>query len=303
MPESLIFLNYSGPVDCETIDRLLLDLKKSKEFISLHKTASRRIYAILVECLENIAKHSMKDFPAQIRNQPFITVSDTNDKVVIKAGNTVHDDKKTRLAEILEHINQLDSEALTHLYEEKISRESMPDENGAELGFIIMKLKSGNKVEYNFTGIGNYFSDFELEISVNKHIMRKLILEQTTNSPKVNFDPEKNIFEISGESRPPDVAGFYTEILKWFDDYSSFISKSQEIREPVFFNLDFEYFNSSSAKYILDFCKQIAAVRAKGKNVGVKWHYEKDDYDMLEVGKEMSRIAKVPFEYSLKDAN
>ena len=131
--------------------------------------------------------------------------------------------------------------------------------------------------------------------------MRKLIIEKTTNSPKVIFDPERNLFEISGESRPPDVPGFYSEILNWFDDFSAFPGSLSEIGEPVVFNLDFEYFNSSSAKYILDFCKQIAAARSKGKNILVKWHYEKDDTDMLESGREMSRIARFPFEYNLKN--
>ncbi|HBE41471.1 MAG TPA: hypothetical protein DDW27_09750, partial [Bacteroidales bacterium] len=187
------------------------------------------------------------------------------------------------------------------LYEEKINRVSGPDENGAELGFIIMKMKSGNNVEYNFVDHNNGFSDFEIQVTVNKHIMRKLIIDKTTNSPKVIFDPERNIFEISGESRPPDVAGFYSEILNWFDDYSSFLSKTGGTGDAVVFNLDFEYFNSSSAKYILDFCKQIAALRSKGGDILVKWHYEKDDADMLESGREMARIAKIPFEYNLKD--
>jgi len=57
MPESGLFLDYSGMVDHETIDRLLKTLKKSKEFLSLDKTTGKRLYAVLVECLENIAKN------------------------------------------------------------------------------------------------------------------------------------------------------------------------------------------------------------------------------------------------------
>lgn len=295
------FLDYSGPVDYQIIDRLLLELKNKEEYINLPKLISKRIYAILVECLENIAKHSLQNCPPYVRQQPFISVSEDVEKIIITTGNAVREDKKARLIRIIDHINQLDHEALVNLYEEKINRVSGPDENGAELGFIIMKMKSGKSIEYNFLDHNNGFSDFEIRITVNKHIMRKLIIDKTTNSPKVILDPERNIFEISGESRPPDVAGFYSEILNWFDDYSSFLNRTGEKGEPVVFNLDFEYFNSSSAKYILDFCKQIAAERSKGRNVMVRWHYEKDDSDMLESGKEMSRIAKIPFEYNLKN--
>ncbi|MBG0861259.1 MAG: DUF1987 domain-containing protein [Bacteroidales bacterium] len=130
--------------------------------------------------------------------------------------------------------------------------------------------------------------------------MRKLIIDQTASSPKVTLDPDNNTFEISGESRPPDVSGFYNEILRWMDDYSEHLGSSAQINPPVVFNLDFEYFNSSSAKYILDFCKQVGTVRSKGKNVSINWHYEEGDNDMLEVGKEMSRMAKLPFQYVRK---
>ena len=301
MPESGKFLDYYGPVDYKIIDRLLMDLKKSKGYISLPKTVARRVYAITVECLENIAKHSLRKSHTGNIKQPFISASDINDKIIITTSNPVLVDKKASLERILDHLNQLDQDTLTHLYEEIINRELNTEDNGAGLGFIIMRLRSANKIDYCFTVINNCLSDFELKISVNKNIMRKLIIEQTTNTPEVNFDPEKNMFEISGESRPPDVNGFYDEILNWFDEYSSLLMRSQESNEPVIFNLDFEYFNSSSAKYILDFCKQIAAIRSKEKNVGVRWHYEKDDYDMLEAGKEMSRISKVPFEYYLKE--
>ena len=130
-----------------------------------------------------------------------------------------------------------------------------------------------------------------------KYIMRKLIIDQTSNSPRVVLDPEKRVFEISGESRPPDVDTFYGEIINWMDDYSRYLQVSQEVKDPVIFNFDLDYFNSSSAKYILDFCKQIADVRSKGQDISVRWHHEAEDMDMLQVGKEMSRMAKFPFEY------
>lgn len=130
--------------------------------------------------------------------------------------------------------------------------------------------------------------------------MRKLIINRTSNSPEVCFDPDKSRFEISGESRPPNVPAFYDEIIGWLNDFSSYLSGSGDKKGPIEFNLDIEYFNSSSAKYILDFCKQVATLLAKGENATIRWHYESDDTDMLEVGKEMSRMARMPFEYVQK---
>jgi len=127
--------------------------------------------------------------------------------------------------------------------------------------------------------------------------MRKLILEPTTSTPRVVLDPENNIFHISGESRPPDVREFYDQIITWLDDFSSHLIEPGVKKEPVTFNFNFDYFNSSSAKLILDICKVLARLSARGEKITVNWHFEKEDIEMLEVGKEMARIARFPFEF------
>ena len=128
--------------------------------------------------------------------------------------------------------------------------------------------------------------------------MRKLIIDQTSYSPKVILDPENKIFEISGESRPPDVREFYNQIISWMDDFSLELIKANNKEEAVSFTFNFGYFNSSSGKLILDICKVLARLQARGMNVTINWHYEKDDIDMREVGQEMSRIVKFPFDFT-----
>jgi hypothetical protein len=127
--------------------------------------------------------------------------------------------------------------------------------------------------------------------------MRKLIIDQTSNSPKVILDPQNKIYEISGESRPPDVREFYDQILTWMDDFSLQLIRTDNKAEPVIFTFNFAYFNSSSGKLILDICKILARLQARGMNVAINWHFEKGDLDMMEVGKEISRIVKFPFEF------
>jgi hypothetical protein len=127
--------------------------------------------------------------------------------------------------------------------------------------------------------------------------MRKLIIDQTSFTPKVIFDPEKKIFQISGESRPPDVREFYDKVLSWLNEFRLHITGLDHKEDPIVFSFNFEYFNSSSAKLILDMCKVLASLSQKGVNITIEWCYEKEDIDMLEAGNEMSRIVKFPFRY------
>lgn len=163
-------MDYTGPVNYETVDRLLLDLKKNDKFKGIQKLIARRVYSILVECLENIARHSLNNFPPFVSRQPFITAGISGENIIIRTGNVVPEDKKTWLSTKIDHVNRLDHEALVNLYEEKINRVTTPNGNGAELGFIIMRIKSKNSIEYNFIDHKNGLSDFEIKITINRHI-------------------------------------------------------------------------------------------------------------------------------------
>jgi hypothetical protein len=134
--------------------------------------------------------------------------------------------------------------------------------------------------------------------------MEKLIFEPTANSPRIVLDPENRNFEFSGESRPENVRKFYLPILEWLEAYTAEQDKLRDDERTfgLLCQFNFEYFNSTSAKYILDIFKSLNAISALGIGLEIKWLYEEDDEDMLEVGQEMSRMSKLSFEYIKSDA-
>jgi len=95
------------------------------------------------------------------------------------------------------------------------------------------------------------------------------------------------------------VRNFYMPVLDWLEKFNANFSEQDLSNRtiPHEFQFNFEYFNSTSAKYILDIFKILSNVHSQGINILVKWVYESDDEDMLEVGMEMSRMSKLPFEY------
>lgn len=126
--------------------------------------------------------------------------------------------------------------------------------------------------------------------------MEKLIISPTSFSPKVILNHEEHFLEIAGESRPQDVREFFGPILAWMNDFADLVLSGKN-KNPIIFNFNFDYFNSASAKCILDICKVLARLRSKEFDASVKWYYIKNDTDMLEAGIEMSQIIKIPFEF------
>ncbi len=127
--------------------------------------------------------------------------------------------------------------------------------------------------------------------------MQALNIEATENSPKIVLDPSAGKFEISGESRPEDVRKFYEPILEWIEQYGKELSSAGQT--DLQFDFIFEYFNSSSAKYIMDIMSKINDIQVNNSNVNVqiRWHYEEMDEDMQEAGEEFQNITEIPFKF------
>ena len=123
--------------------------------------------------------------------------------------------------------------------------------------------------------------------------MNALNIPSTEFTPKVLFDPTAGKFEIAGESRPENSGKFYDPIIAWLDQYRSAANGSANI----VFEFKFDYFNSSSAKYILDILKQLNGFHSKGVPIKIKWSFDALDEDMKESGEEFAKLIDVPFEF------
>lgn len=121
--------------------------------------------------------------------------------------------------------------------------------------------------------------------------MERIVIEPTTETPKVILDKENSIFEFSGSSLPEDVATFFTPIIEWFDEYAQKPNKETK----VVFN--FEYYNTSSSKMIIKLLETCRTIHRNGYNIEIHWHYMDDDEDMIEAGEEYSENIKVPFKF------
>ena len=130
--------------------------------------------------------------------------------------------------------------------------------------------------------------------------MNALTIEPTDFSPKVVFDPVKNLFELSGESRPENTSKFYVPILQWLEQYTSVLYWEKDNGQPAphVFEFKLDYFNSTSAKFIMDVLMQLDKMAQEGFNIKSKRYYDKRDEDMKESGEEFSKLLKkLPIEF------
>jgi hypothetical protein len=120
--------------------------------------------------------------------------------------------------------------------------------------------------------------------------MEALDIKATNDTPRVLFDPDNNLFEISGRSLPEDVVTFYQPILDWLDEYSRTPLKKTD------FVFKYIYFNTATSKLVQDILIKLEHLQEKGSEVKVSWYYEQDDEDMLDLGIEFKENVNIGFE-------
>ncbi|MCB0397157.1 MAG: DUF1987 domain-containing protein [Flavobacteriales bacterium] len=134
--------------------------------------------------------------------------------------------------------------------------------------------------------------------------MDSLIIAAREDSPGFNLDVENGIFEITGESRPENVQGFYKPVMEWMDKFQKYVYwlKNQfPDKEPrkIDFHFKLDYFNSTSAKYILSILNTLDEINQQTHSVTIHWHYEEMDEDILKTGEAFEEVLKIRFNYVL----
>ena len=121
--------------------------------------------------------------------------------------------------------------------------------------------------------------------------MKPLLIKQTSNTPLIQLDKDQNLFVFQGKSFPENTADFYEPVINWLAEYG------QSPNSETLVEMQFDYFNTSSAKMILEIFKKVKEVKDAGSKVLVRWKYLSMDEEMQEVGEEYEYMVDVPFEY------
>lgn len=124
-------------------------------------------------------------------------------------------------------------------------------------------------------------------------MLESLYIDQTNDTPLVDFNLEKNTFLIEGISIPENTTTFYSPIRDW-------MIKFMDTRTEMFqLDVYLHYFNTSSNISLINFFMDIQK-HNNSHLCAINWYYELDDEDMLYKGEELSDITSLKFTYIVK---
>lgn len=119
--------------------------------------------------------------------------------------------------------------------------------------------------------------------------MENLRIDSTPKTPEIDFDAQQQVLKISGRAIPENPEEFFSGIIQWVEDYF----KTQ--RDLTTIEIQLEYINSGSSKFILDFLYLLQDMHGSGNKCKVNWYYEEDDEAVLELGKHYQSILNLDF--------
>lgn len=123
--------------------------------------------------------------------------------------------------------------------------------------------------------------------------MEKLVIqEELKNCPGIIYYPGANRLEIAGRSIPENPESIFRRLEDW-------ITVHFEKNDGLDVNIQLEYINSGSSKYLYEVLKRLTGYRRTGKQVRMKWRYEEDDEAMLELGEHYRDTAGIPLEIEM----
>lgn len=158
-----LLMAYTGHFDHLLTTLLLINIKNKLSAADGLNGVEKKVYSVLVECIENVSKHSTL---ANKRNLSTVYIGKTDLKYIIVTGNYIPNDEIPDLKQKLEKVKVSSLPELKLMYREQIlSKRS--DENNAGLGIIDMAIKTGNQIKYDFKPAEENTSFYLLQTEIN----------------------------------------------------------------------------------------------------------------------------------------
>lgn len=166
MTEKELLLVFRDEMTNETVNDLLAIAEIKMNSVTGEKKFIRRVFNILVECVQNIVNHADVSPIRKLNQAAILVIGKGVDHYFVITGNLIRNERIETLKEIIDLINGLSPEVIRDYYTEKMKVAEFSAKGGAGLGLLDISRRSGRKLEYDFRPVDDVFSYFSFKINV-----------------------------------------------------------------------------------------------------------------------------------------
>ncbi len=168
--EKNIILVYEGEINQSITKAFSSMTERNSEIQNNSSRTQKRVYHVMVECLQNVAKHAGHEETGEpiIPGRGIFMISNSDLEYSITTGNIVANDKVAEIKEMIGRFNALNPLEIKEEYKRMIKESRLSEKAGAGLGFIDIVKKTGNKIEFSFDKINDKTSFFIQKSVINR---------------------------------------------------------------------------------------------------------------------------------------
>ncbi len=169
MEKNNVLLSFKGAINDDLVAAIIELIEKKLELKSESTKIKKKVFNILVECLQNLYHHNAEFNEKNDEDMAVVVMIAKNiEGYSIVTGNLIDDVKVDSFKSKLEEINSLDKKELKQLYKTVLTEGKFSEAGGAGLGLIDIGRKSGEPLEYGFIPFNDSYSFFSLNVKINQ---------------------------------------------------------------------------------------------------------------------------------------
>jgi Family of unknown function (DUF6272) len=160
-----ITLAHIGGVNQDLINSLSTNVEDFMISAGDKKPLIKRIFSIVIEGLQNVLIHGERIDG----NRLGLLVIASNENVYrVAMGNITLSTDHEKITTYLDRLNHLNEEEVKAFYLETLNNGLISAKGGAGLGFITMRMKSKNRLDYSFLDLGEGLSFFSITTELER---------------------------------------------------------------------------------------------------------------------------------------
>ncbi len=161
MEDENVLINFNGQFHRDNILSLLSIIRGQMNV----NVASKKVYNIMVEMLQNISKHT-NDIPGSKKNRGIFILSYKEGNFILTSGNLVFQKFIAPLSASIDKTNAMSESELHEHYNNILMDFGNVTETKTGLGLVDIRIKSNNKINYTFERLEEDMAFFTLQVAV-----------------------------------------------------------------------------------------------------------------------------------------
>jgi hypothetical protein len=169
LEEENVLLSFKGMVTSELLTTILQIMESKMEHLEEKPKVKKKVFNILVECLQNLYHHIDQDDVVHIpmeEKSALLMIAKSPEHYQITTGNYMKSEEVKELEDKLNLVNGMEKDELKAYYKKVLNEGRMSEKGTAGLGMIDIARKSGQPLEFSFMPINDKTTFFSLAVKI-----------------------------------------------------------------------------------------------------------------------------------------